>query len=620
MGTKEDKLRELRERELYIERQLLKREWKDNFPLFAKHNLKIVDKNTKLVPFELNDCQMKLERIINRLREQGKPVKLIILKARQVGITTYFQGRMIFKCAQSENQTAYIIAHRADSTNNIFEKFKSMNNHLPEDIKPLQRASNAKELIYDRPTNYRGEEEGLNSTIKVQTAGSSGIGRSDTISFAHLSEFAFWPGTDENDPEVQLAGIIEAIPLNGDVELAIESTANGMNSFKNLWDNAVAGENDYTPVFFAWYDHDEYEVPFKNRDAKEKFYLELDDYEKWLFNDRKLSLEKIHWYRRKLREKNGNRSLMKQENPSSPEEAFIMSGSAVFNNEHVVQQIAFLQSKYEKNPYRQGYFRFTWNDPDTKDRIVRDSIEFIESETKNWVRLYDEPIAQRPYVIGGDTKGEGKDWYAGIVIDNTTEERVGALHMQVNHSHPYTHQMYCLGVYFNTALLGIEMNFNTGPIDELERLGYPNQYQRQRYDNYKRTYQERFGWKTTGTTRPIIIDNEIELVENHIELFNDIETLREMLTFMYDDRGRPDAISGKHDDLLMADMIANEIRGQQISGIIIKEEDFDLSILPEDYVADYWNAQKRGQEQELLRYWENIGLLDRLRENAAKNA
>jgi hypothetical protein len=123
--------------------------------------------------------------------------------------------------------------------------------------------------------------------------------------------------------------------------------------------------------------------------------------------------------------------------------------------------------------------------------------------------------------------------------------------------------MYCLGYHYNAALIGIEINFNTAPIEELQRLSYPHQYMRRKYDEITKKIETKYGWKTDGNTRPLIIDKEIDLVEENIELFTDIDTLQEMTTFVYDKDNRPDATSGKHDDLLISDMIANEIRPQQ---------------------------------------------------------
>jgi len=118
-------------------------------------------------------------------------------------------------------------------------------------------------------------------------------------------------------------------------------------------------------------------------------------------------------------------------------------------------------------------------------------------------------------------------------------------------------------MYYNLALIGIEVNFNTGPIEELERLHYPRQYTRRQYDSATKDYLNKYGWKTDGNTRPLIIDKLVHLIEEDIDLFNDITMLEECLTFVYDKDGKPDAMGGKHDDLIIADAIGNEIRTQQ---------------------------------------------------------
>lgn len=118
-----------------------------------------------------------------------------------------------------------------------------------------------------------------------------------------------------------------------------------------------------------------------------------------------------------------------------------------------------------------GAFFFAWNDPETKDRIKNETITWVDDKNGP-VIIYEDVQYNYPYVAGGDTKGEGKDFYTGTVLNNATGNRCATLRMQVSNSKPYTYQMYCLGVYFNQALIGIEMNFNTAPIEELQRLQY----------------------------------------------------------------------------------------------------------------------------------------------------
>jgi hypothetical protein len=184
-----------------------------------------------------------------------------------------------------------------------------------------------------------------------------------------------------------------------------------------------------------------------------------------------------------------------------------------------------------------------------------------------------------PYVIGGDTKGEGKDFYAATAIHNATGKRVATIHTQFTNSKPYTWQVYCMRDYFNTALIGIEMNFNTAPIEELDRLNYPKQYIRNVYDKTGVNFEERHGWKTDGDTRPRIIDKVVDIVESHSELFSDITTLLEMLTFIYDEENRPDAEVGKHDDALFSDMIGNEIRWQQSFAVDVEKKEQPVKLI-----------------------------------------
>jgi hypothetical protein len=123
--------------------------------------------------------------------------------------------------------------------------------------------------------------------------------------------------------------------------------------------------------------------------------------------------------------------------------------------------------------------------------------------------------------------------------------------------------MYCLGRYFNYALIGIEINFDIYPVKELQRLKYTKQYFREVVDEISKKRQHKYGWKTDGNTRPLIISNEMILIRDNIDLFTDISFLSECLTFVYNKDGRPDAMPGKHDDILFSDMIANQIRTQQ---------------------------------------------------------
>ncbi len=547
-----------------------------SYPMFAEEYIKIVNKKGEQVPFIHNSIQQKINQTVVDIKASGRPVRIIILKARQHGGSTNEQGRMLYNTVTKANRTGLIVAHRQSATAKIFEKAKYMYDCLPENVKPLKKASNSTELVFDRPTGYKGKGKGLNSKISIQTAGDVSIGRGDTLFYGHLSEFGFWEGAEGKEPRKQLSGITSAFPKTPDTEIVIESTANGFNDFKELWDEAVAGDNEWVTLFFPWHDNPEYQMECDDEEYErliKSLNKKIYDY---LFgktdgNKRTqgiielfgLTKEQVNWWVWTYKNDcNNDLNMMKQENPAFPEEAFLSTGTPVFNNEIVQSRIEHLRQKYKKNPPKRGRFAFEWNNPDSMDYIKDNTIKWVD-DPNGFVEIYEDVSQGYPYVIGGDTKGEGRDFFTGKVINNVTGNRCARIRNQWTNSKPYTWQMYCLGVYYNLALIGIEVNFNTAPIEELERLHYPRQYTRRRYDDFTKEYKNAHGWKTDGNTRPLIIDKEVHLIEENIELFNDIETLQECLTFIYDKKGRPDAMSGKHDDALFADMIANEIRGQQ---------------------------------------------------------
>jgi phage terminase large subunit len=167
------------------------------------------------------------------------------------------------------------------------------------------------------------------------------------------------------------------------------------------------------------------------------------------------------------------------------------------------------------------------------------------------------------YCIGGDTAGEGSDFFTGHVLDAKTGEQVAVLRQQFD-ADQYTRQMYCLGKYYCDALIGIEANFDSYPIKELQRLGYMKQYTREAQDTYTGKTEKRYGFKTTSLTRPTIISRLIEIVREHCDTINDKDTLEELLTIIRNEKGRIEAPEGGHDDMMMGLAIAHEIRGQVV--------------------------------------------------------
>ena len=219
-------------------------------------------------------------------------------------------------------------------------------------------------------------------------------------------------------------------------------------------------------------------------------------------------------------------------------------------------------------------------------RTVLTDIRFVEREDGP-VTIWREPRARAPYVIGGDTAGEGSDWFSAYVIDNTDASMCARIYMQQDEAE-YSAQVYCLGQHYNKALIGLEVNFSTYPTRSLQDWGYPRLYIRQAEDSYTHKPEERYGWRTDRITRPAMLAELRETVEAHPEIICDADLLREMLVFVKDKDGRPAALEGEHDDLVMGYGITLRIRDQQSA--VMAQEPGRKGRYTKDMMEDWYAA------------------------------
>lgn len=264
-----------------------------------------------------------------------------------------------------------------------------------------------------------------------------------------------------------------------------------------------------------------------------------------------------------------------------------VTGKTVFDAKAISQRLAL-----GIQPETVGYFAY-------EDNGLRLSHVKWVDDPNGFIKIYHRPEPGKPYVIGGDTAGDGSDSFVGQVLDNTTGEQVATLRHQSDED-LFAKQIYCLGTYYNTALIGIETNWSTYPVMELERLHYPKQYVRESVDDYTHKARHSFGFWTSTKTRPIILSELIKAVREDVSILNDEVTMGEMLTFVRDEHYKPTAEDGAHDDCVMALAIAHHIRPQQ---------SYLVETVPEETVAwdesmweDYNNASPE-QQQYLIKKW-----------------
>ena len=255
-----------------------------------------------------------------------------------------------------------------------------------------------------------------------------------------------------------------------------------------------------------------------------------------------------------------------------------VTGSSVFDAEKVTARLL------EKvKPAAMGDFTYSY------DGLRVTDIRWTESKAGG-IRIYKPPEAGAPYVIGCDTAGDGSDSFVAQVLDNRTGEQVAVLR-QTYDEDLFAKQVYCLGMHYNTALIGVETNYSTFPVMELERLRYPKQYVRESIDDYTHKVKKSYGFQTNSKTRPVIIAGLVEVVRESVELICDQTTLEEMLTFVRNEDGRAEAEAGAHDDCVMALAIAHYIRPQQRY----------LQEMPEaekrKWTADMWEDYRRASPE-----------------------
>lgn len=305
-----------------------------DFEYYAPRCLKIVTKKddmgrSDVRAFALNPAQKVLHAAAEKMKAETGYVRIIVLKGRQQGCSTYVQGRFYWKTSQHGGEKTFILTHQQAATDNLFDMCQRYHDNAPVFVRPHVGRSNAKELVFDR----------LDSRYQVSTAGSKGAGRSATLSNVHGSEVAFWENGNEH-----LAGLLQAVPLAPGTEVFLESTANGVGgTFHAQWTLAVQGKSDFRAVFIPWFIQPEYRraVPAgfePNADQEDVPAGELTEYDYQAAF--KLDDEQMYWRRMKIAEMGGGEEgffLFKQEYPATPDEAFQKGTiNSLLSRKHVI--------------------------------------------------------------------------------------------------------------------------------------------------------------------------------------------------------------------------------------------------------------------------------------------
>lgn len=503
------------------------KDYENDFTSFAVDNIKIITKDARrgFIDFSFNSCQEKITELLEKQLEDTGKVRAIILKARQQGISTYCAGRVFWKTYFTPHARSVVMAHDSATSDALFNLSKNIIRNMESAYKPNEVKSNAKEIVISSPHFKKESGEKPISSYRLYTAGSPEAGRGTTPTIAHLSEVAFW----QHDEKI-LAGLFQGISEAPGTEVILESTANGaQGEFYRLWKGALDGENEYLPIFLPWFSTSEY-----YRKPPEGF--ERSSEEELLVEQHSLNDGQLYWRRLKIAE--GGELKFRQEYPATPDEAFITAGKSVFATDKVSNLIPV--------------------EPDKRMLFDFNSLTWETAKDGN-LDIWEYPDWDSNYILAADVAlGVGQDYSCAVVMD--TDRRVIALYRD-NYIDPskFGDLLFYLGRYYNNALLTVESNsMGVATLSRLAQMNYINLYKQTKISSISKEEGTTPGFRTTQVTKPHIIGNLKNAVENDDIWIASKTIIQELKDYVSTDSGRTEAAAGCHDDTIMATAIALE--------------------------------------------------------------
>lgn len=511
------------------------------FHKWARENLYIITMQGEMVNLNLNIAQRNVHAVIEQQRKAGYPMRVIVVKARREGVSTYFEGRFFHEINVRPMRYAAVCSADIDATNKVFKMAQLFQSRIPDDIKLATRFSNRKEIIYEEPHM---------SEFLCQTAGKEVLGRGGLTHYLHATEFAFW-----NNAKEQLGGALQEVPDDPDTIVAIESTANGVGgAFYDMFDEAVEtwratkDLNNFIPIFLPWYIFPAYSKPAPNG-------FSLDEQELAIQNQHDLTLDQMCWRRWAIKNKcQSDTALFKQEYPATWQEAFQSTGNPVFTN----TMIEYQQARVAKGP-RCCIF---------EGDVNHIGIEDVNRSFNCW-KIAELPRSGDQYILAVDTmenrlsdveNPKSKLDCDGVVIWNRKNGRCVAMYHGRGNQRDLAVQCWLAANFYNRAWLGPEIPNAMTILNYFTERGYENIYNRQIHDeHYAADDSENLGWRTTNITRDWLINYFISCLRERSILLVFSDIIAEMRTFIRDKTGRATHMPGKHDDLLFALMIALQV-------------------------------------------------------------
>lgn len=547
------------------------------------------------VLFRLTRPQRKFVERLEALRKANKPIRIVLLKARQWGGSTTSQLYMAWlQLIHKVGLNSLIIAHQGAGSDEIKDMFDRMIKAYP--ISMLYKLGetyneNESKLVGVGHSGSIHRVPQRNCKIKIGTAERPDSCRGGDYNLVHLSEVGLWKTTDGKKPEDIVRSACSGVLLKPYTMIVYESTANGTgNFFQREYDAAKRGTSQFEAMFVSWFDIEQYSLPFDNDDEKADFAIwlwknknnatpssaraESGRYLWWLWQ-KGATLEAINWYVQE-RAKYNEHAPMASEYPSDDVEAFVHSGERVFD-------------KYKVDTFRASckppkLIGDVYADEDEGKNALK-NLRFTEdAQGLLWVwdlpEIDDKEIVTNRYVTIVDIGGRSKkaDWSVILVIDRlfmmdggrpqVVAQWYGHIDMDI-----LAWKAVQIAAFYDNSLLVIESNTLETHDKERSVDGdlshfilnqikdvYPNLYARkQTEDEIREGIPRKYGFHTNVATKPMIISTLIKVVREHLYIERDERCLDEYVVYEKKQNGAFGAIIGKHDDLLMTRAIGLHI-------------------------------------------------------------
>lgn len=544
------------------------------------------------VLFRLNRPQRKLIKRLEKMRKAGKPIRLILLKARQWGGSTAIQIYMAWlQLVHEVGLNSLIIAHQGTGSDEIKDMFDRMIKSYP--VEMLHEfgdayAPNEPKMVGVGKSGNIFRVPQRNCKIKIGTAERPNSCRGGDYNLVHLSEVALWKETDGKKPEDIVRSACSGILLRPYTMIVYESTPNGVgNFFHKEYLAAKKGLSQFEAMFVAWFEIEQYELPFEDEADKYEFAKKLfanrrneeikSDREEpgtylWRLWEKGATLEAIHWYVSE-RSKYTNHGDMASEYPSDDIEAFTYSGRKVFSSEDVEQfrpacraprwigEIYGSADEGEKAIEGLRFKKeadgrlFMWHDVERSDtEEVTDRylvvVDVCKGHTKN-ADFADILVIDRLFMMDGEPPVVAAEWHGHIDMDKLAWKATQ------------------VAAYYNNALLVIESNTletnNTKGEAEYILTLIHEVYGRQLYarkqsaEDIRQGLPKKYGYHTNPLTKKVVIYNLKVVIRERLYIEREEACLDEYLTYVETENNVFEAMEGYHDDRLMTRAIGMQV-------------------------------------------------------------